>query len=95
MVPAAPGTSAVPTLVTPASPAPAATTASGAAADAWIEGKDHLKGRIEALLASKPVMLFMKGSPDAPRCGFSRKVSEARRRRGVPACRARIPHPIG
>ncbi|CAI5513074.1 unnamed protein product, partial [Closterium sp. Naga37s-1] len=33
-----------------------------------------LKARIEALLASHPVLLFMKGSPSAPRCGFSSKV---------------------
>lgn len=29
--------------------------------------------RIESLLASNPVVLFMKGSPQAPRCGFSAK----------------------
>ncbi|CAI6002078.1 unnamed protein product [Closterium sp. NIES-65] len=33
-----------------------------------------LKARIEALLASHPVLLFMKGTPSAPRCGFSSKV---------------------
>jgi hypothetical protein len=33
--------------------------------------------RIPGLLASAPVMLFMKGAPDAPRCGFSRKTAEA------------------
>ena len=30
--------------------------------------------RIQTLLKSAPVLLFMKGDPDAPRCGFSSKV---------------------
>ena len=29
------------------------------------------RARIESLLASHPVILFMKGSRDAPQCGFS------------------------
>jgi monothiol glutaredoxin len=32
-----------------------------------------LRQRIEALLSAHPVVLFMKGTPDAPRCGFSAK----------------------
>ena len=32
-----------------------------------------LRARIESLLAANPVVLFMKGSPDAPQCGFSSK----------------------
>jgi monothiol glutaredoxin len=32
-----------------------------------------LRQRIDTLLAAHPVVLFMKGSPDAPRCGFSAK----------------------
>jgi monothiol glutaredoxin len=32
-----------------------------------------LRQRIETLLAANPVVLFMKGTPDAPRCGFSAK----------------------
>jgi monothiol glutaredoxin len=31
--------------------------------------------RIESLLEQHPVVLFMKGSPDAPRCGFSAAAS--------------------
>lgn len=31
--------------------------------------------RIEALLSNNPVVLFMKGSPNAPRCGFSAAAS--------------------
>jgi Grx4 family monothiol glutaredoxin len=33
-----------------------------------------LNSRIEALLKSAPVMLFMKGEPNAPKCGFSSKI---------------------
>ncbi|MFC3550474.1 Grx4 family monothiol glutaredoxin [Lysobacter cavernae] len=32
-----------------------------------------LRSRIESLLQSNRVVLFMKGSPDAPQCGFSAK----------------------
>lgn len=31
------------------------------------------RARIEALLASHPIILFMKGSPQFPQCGFSAK----------------------
>eukprot|EP00775_Hariotina_reticulata_P012037 gene12037-12180_t len=33
--------------------------------------------RLAAVTTQHPVMVFMKGSPDAPRCGFSRKVVDA------------------
>ena len=32
-----------------------------------------LRARIESLLAANPVVLFLKGTPDAPQCGFSAK----------------------
>jgi len=34
-----------------------------------------LVNQIETLLKSHPVLLFMKGTPDFPQCGFSAKVS--------------------
>jgi monothiol glutaredoxin len=34
----------------------------------------QLKERIEQLIAENPVLLFMKGTPEAPRCGFSMRV---------------------
>ena len=34
-----------------------------------------LRQRIDTLLHTNPVVLFMKGSPDAPRCGFSAKAA--------------------
>ena len=38
------------------------------------ESEEDLNKRLNALTRSKRVMLFMKGSPAAPQCGFSRKV---------------------
>jgi monothiol glutaredoxin len=34
----------------------------------------ELKGKIEELIASNQVLLLMKGTPEAPRCGFSMRV---------------------
>jgi monothiol glutaredoxin len=34
-----------------------------------------LRQRIDSLLAAHPVVLFMKGSPEAPQCGFSAKAA--------------------
>jgi monothiol glutaredoxin len=34
----------------------------------------ELKSKVEELIASNPVLLFMKGTPEAPRCGFSMRV---------------------
>ena len=33
-----------------------------------------LRARVEELISSNPVLLFMKGTPEAPRCGFSLRV---------------------
>ncbi|GJS73476.1 monothiol glutaredoxin-S17 [Tanacetum coccineum] len=42
-----------------------------------------LSSRLESLINSAPVMLFMKGNPDEPRCGFSRKVVDILREEKV------------
>src|ERR671919_1864784 len=34
----------------------------------------ELKAKVETAIAENPVLLFMKGTPDAPRCGFSMRV---------------------
>src|SRR5918994_7563841 len=34
----------------------------------------QLKEKVEELIAANPVLLFMKGTPEAPRCGFSMRV---------------------
>ena len=54
--------------------------AQGGAPDA---GGGDAEARLQALVRRDPVMLFMKGSPDVPRCGFSRKVVDALRGAGV------------
>lgn len=33
-----------------------------------------MKEQVQRLIAENPVLLFMKGTPDAPRCGFSMRV---------------------
>ncbi|KDP20960.1 hypothetical protein JCGZ_21431 [Jatropha curcas] len=48
-----------------------------------IFSKETLEDRLRSLVASSPVMLFMKGSQDAPRCGFSSKVVNALKEEGV------------
>lgn len=45
--------------------------------------KESLEDRLKSLVSSAPVMLFMKGTPDAPRCGFSSKVVNALKKEGV------------
>jgi monothiol glutaredoxin len=34
----------------------------------------QLKQQVETAIADNPVLLFMKGTPDMPRCGFSMRV---------------------
>lgn len=37
---------------------------------------DPTQARIQKMVTQHPVMLFMKGTPDAPRCGFSATVAQ-------------------
>ena len=46
-------------------------------------GKDELWQRLESLVKAAPVMLFMKGTPAAPQCGFSRQLVGMLRENGV------------
>jgi Glutaredoxin len=39
------------------------------------ETTDELNARLRRLMNQSKVVLFMKGSPEEPRCGFSRKIS--------------------
>lgn len=43
--------------------------------------------RIQAQLAGSPVVLYMKGTPDFPQCGFSSRVVQA-----LEACNANYTH---
>jgi len=40
--------------------------------------------KLSRLLHIAPVVLFMKGSPDAPRCGFSRQIVDVLKQNDVP-----------
>ncbi len=40
--------------------------------------------RIQALVEENPVVLFMKGTPDFPQCGFSARVVQVLNHLGVP-----------
>ncbi len=42
-----------------------------------------VQDRIKQQLASAPVVLFMKGTPDFPQCGFSAKTAGALRQLGA------------
>jgi hypothetical protein len=39
-----------------------------------METPEMLEKRLRGLMNQSTVVLFMKGSPDVPRCGFSRKI---------------------
>lgn len=45
--------------------------------------KDDLHQRLSTLVKAAPVMLFMKGTPSAPQCGFSRQIVALLRERTV------------
>lgn len=47
------------------------------------ETPEALEKRLRGLMNQSKVVLFMKGSPDAPRCGFSRKIVGLLRDQGV------------
>lgn len=50
---------------------------------AQICGSGNLTERLDQLINKAPVMVFMKGSPDSPRCGFSRALMEIFRKNEV------------
>ncbi|CAG7721947.1 unnamed protein product [Allacma fusca] len=60
-------------------PAPASDTKETSGNDTFVTMEQRLKG----LINRHKVMIFMKGSPDAPRCGFSRAIIEIIRASGV------------
>ncbi len=79
------GTAAGAAGVVATEPAGAAAAAAAAETDpsASLNPKEELYGRLSALVAAAPVMLFMKGTPSAPQCGFSRQIVSILRERGV------------
>lgn len=47
------------------------------------KAKEDLDTRLSELVKAAPVMLFMKGTPSAPQCGFSRQTVSILREKGV------------
>lgn len=47
------------------------------------ETEDELNARLKQLTEAAPVMLFMKGTPSSPQCGFSRQTVAILRENGV------------
>lgn len=45
--------------------------------------KEDLHARLGELVKAAPVMLFMKGTPSAPQCGFSRQTVSMLREKGI------------
>lgn len=48
-----------------------------------LDPQEELKKRLSGLVNAAPVMLFMKGTPSAPQCGFSRQMVALLRERNV------------
>ncbi|KAL7274603.1 AMP deaminase [Rhizina undulata] len=67
-------------------PPQAAAPANGATqgeAEEGVQGEEDIETRLAKLVSAAPVMLFMKGTPAAPQCGFSRQLVALLRERGV------------
>lgn len=47
------------------------------------QGKEDIYKRLEGLVKAAPVMLFMKGTPSSPQCGFSRQTVALLRERSI------------
>ena len=45
---------------------------------------DDARAKIQSAVKSTPVVLFMKGTPDQPQCGFSRAAIQVLGLHGVP-----------
>jgi len=48
----------------------------------WLS--EDARSKIDSAVKAKPVVLFMKGTPDSPQCGFSRAVVQVLDIHGVP-----------
>ena len=56
---------------------------SGKDDDNSTETQEQLHNRLGELVKAAPVMLFMKGTPSAPQCGFSRQTVSILREKGI------------
>ena len=75
------GTAAQPVTARPPPPATATTSTQPVVAEA--ESEEDLNARLTKLTKAASVMLFMKGTPQAPQCGFSRTLVGLLREEGV------------
>jgi monothiol glutaredoxin len=48
-----------------------------------MDTQEHVIDRIKQQIDSNPILLYMKGTPQAPQCGFSMKASQAIQACGV------------
>lgn len=64
-------------------PASADSTAPPQATNGNTTSEEELNTRLTNLVKAAPVMLFMKGTPSAPQCGFSRQLVSILRENGV------------
>ena len=46
--------------------------------------QDPVQSRIHSMVSENPILLFMKGTPDAPQCGFSATTANIMKDVGVP-----------
>jgi hypothetical protein len=53
---------------------------------------DEIRAFLEEAIKDNPVMLFMKGTPDQPACGFSMRTSAALNSLGVKYAALAPPH---
>ncbi|KAI9791140.1 MAG: monothiol glutaredoxin grx4 [Piccolia ochrophora] len=58
-------------------------TSDPAASNPQAEEQQDLHSRLTSLVRAAPVMLFMKGTPSVPQCGFSRQLVALLRGKGV------------
>lgn len=68
--------SVIPASARGSSPSSSATTATSTTTTTVTEPKEDLNTRLVKLINKESVMLFMKGNPEAPKCGFSGKIVE-------------------
>jgi len=63
---------------------PAAAAAAAAAPTSSSTSSADVTVRLKQLVNTAPVMLFMKGAPAAPKCGFSRQICEILKEHAIP-----------
>lgn len=61
--------------ITPLSKTDVAPAKASNVIDEKSETPEQLEERMRSLMNQSKVVLFMKGSPETPRCGFSRRIS--------------------